>query len=161
MYDVQRGGLFHSPSNTTLRDSGSLFYSTISHKLTPPTPEDFANSQIEQPCGMVPQPSTAYTVSGLSAVVDPEQSACRRLISCAFIPREIIPLIEAIFTSDAETDVIGDLRGEDAQTFIDLVHGVRLQFHLEGDICRFFCPPAPTPSLFTIHLPPIVDLRPP
>ena len=126
MYDVQREGLFRSPSSRTLLNSGSPFCSTTSHKLAPLAPKDFANSQIEQPHDMILRPSTEYTISESSTVVVPEPSACRRLISRAFVPREIISLIEAIFTSEAETDIVGDLRGEDAQTFIDLVHEVRL-----------------------------------
>ena len=150
--DVRRGGPLHPPGNPTVLDSGSLLCSTVSHDLAPLTPKNFANPQIEQPCHVVPQPLTAYTIPESSAVADPELSACRRLISRAFVPREIISLIEAILTNEAETDIIDDLRGEDAQTFIDLVHGVRLQFPFPGHRLIFFAP-SPTPSLF-------VDRRP-
>ena len=63
-----------------------------------------------------------------SILVDPKSSACRRLINHTFSPRKTISLIEVIFTSKAEINIIRDLRGDDAQTFIDVVHGVRFHF---------------------------------
>ena len=105
----------------------SWFYSD----LPPPTPVNFAHVSIKQPDSMAPQPSTLHTVSDPSILVDPESSACRRLISHSLSPHETISLIEAVFTSKAEIDIVRDLRRDDAQTFIDVVHGVRLH------ICSF------------------------
>jgi len=60
--------------------------------------------------------------------VDSKLSACRQLISYTFSPHEIVSLIEVIFTSKAEINIIRGLRGEDAQMFIDVVHEVRPRF---------------------------------
>ena len=64
--------------------------------------------------------------SNLSMPVDLNAPACRRLVSNAFSPHELVSLIEAIFTSKDEVKMIHDLRGETAQTLIDVVHGVHL-----------------------------------
>jgi len=81
-----------------------------------------------------PMTSTLHTASNLPTFVDSKLSACRRLISHAFSPHETVPLIEVIFTSKAEIVIIRGLRGDDAQTFIDVVHEVRPHFffHLRG-----------------------------
>ena len=47
--------------------------------------------------------------------------ACRRLIERVFAPGELPSLIEAAFSSKDETDMIRRLRGNDAQTFIDVI----------------------------------------
>jgi len=39
--------------------------------------------------------------------------------------QEIIPLIETTFTSQDEAKMINDLRGDEAQAFIDMLHKVR------------------------------------
>jgi len=49
------------------------------------------------------------------------------LIARTFFPHDVIPLIEAIFTNQEEVKMIGYLRGDDAQTFIDVIHEVRLR----------------------------------
>ena len=63
---------------------------------------------------------------GPSIPVDPVALACKRLTSRTFLPHEVISLIEAIFTSQDEVKAIGYLRGDDAQTFIDVIHMVRI-----------------------------------
>jgi len=73
---------------------------------------------------------TPDEASDSSTFADPKSSACRRLISHTFSPHEIVSLIQVIFTSKAEINIIRDLRGDDAQTFIDVVHGVRPHFFL-------------------------------
>jgi hypothetical protein len=60
------------------------------------------------------------------SLVDSDVSACKRLISHAYPPQEVISLIEAVFKSKDEIKMISDLRGDDAQTFIDVIHKVRL-----------------------------------
>jgi len=75
-----------------------------------------------------PMASTLHTASNSPTFVDSKLSACRRLISHAFSPHETVPLIEVIFTSKAEIDIIRGLRGDDAQTFIDVVHEVQPHF---------------------------------
>ena len=50
--------------------------------------------------------------------------ACHRLIKRAFILCELSPLIEAVFSSKDEGDLVRCLRGEDAQTFIDVLYEV-------------------------------------
>ena len=66
----------------------------------------------------------------------PEESACRRLISRVFSPREIISLIEEIFMGKDEVNVIGCLGSDAAQTFIEVVHKVRpVVHHICGAAC--------------------------
>lgn len=67
-----------------------------------------------------------YRSPGSSIPVDSIAPACKRLTSHNFFPHEVIPLIEAIFTSQNESKAIGRLRGDDAQTFIDVIHEVRI-----------------------------------
>jgi len=67
--------------------------------------------------------------------------ACKRLISKTFFPHEVVSLIEATFTSKDQVKMICDLRGDDAQTFIDVIHEVRsvlLHFRPRSDhLTRF------------------------
>ena len=83
-----------------------------------------------------PPPTEVCPTPDSSDPVDLDTSACKRLISRAsLLPYDIIPLIEAIFTSKDEAKMIGDLRGDDAQTFVDVVHEVfSVFFHLRGTI---------------------------
>jgi hypothetical protein len=63
--------------------------------------------------------------------------ACRRLTSLShpYLPHEVISLIEAVFKSKDEVKMIGYLRGDDAQTFIDVVHRVRPHpLHFRGTV---------------------------
>lgn len=60
-----------------------------------------------------------------SILVDSSTPAWKRLISYTLLPHEIISLIETIFTSKDEVKAICDLRGDDAQTFINVIHEVR------------------------------------
>lgn len=55
-----------------------------------------------------------------------DASACKRLITNDFPNTELIPLIGEIFTSKDEIKMIGDLPGDAAQTFIDIIHEVRV-----------------------------------
>ena len=71
------------------------------------------------------QPSAIYPTPDPSTIVNLEASVCRRLISRAFSPHELIPLIEEIFTRKDEVNMIGCLDRDAAQTFIDVVHEVR------------------------------------
>lgn len=61
-----------------------------------------------------------------SSLVGLHASACERLIHRAFSPHEVISLIEAVFTSKREIQMVRDLRGDAAQVFIDVVHEARL-----------------------------------
>ena len=51
--------------------------------------------------------------------------ACWRLSKRAFTPDELLPLIETIFSSTDEGDLVRCLRGDDAQTFIDVIDEAR------------------------------------
>ena len=51
--------------------------------------------------------------------------ACKRLISGALSQQQVIYLIKVIFTSKDEVAMIRDLRGDDAQAFVDTVYEVR------------------------------------
>ena len=78
-------------------------------------------------------PLTDYLALDSFIPVDFDVPACKRLtsLSHAFFPHEVISLIEVVFKSKDEVKMIGHLRGEDAQIFIDVIHRVRphpLQF---------------------------------
>ena len=75
--------------------------------------------------GLSPTTSTLHTASNSPTILDSKLSACRRLINHTFSPHETVSLIEGIFTSKAEINIIRDLRGDDAQAFVDVVHEVR------------------------------------
>ena len=51
--------------------------------------------------------------------------ACKRLIDRRFLPHEVLSLIGALLTSKGEVEVVDSLHGQDAQTFVDVIHGVR------------------------------------
>ena len=70
-------------------------------------------------------PLTIHPVPDLSNLVSLGTPACTRLISRSFSPQQIISLIEAIFTSKDEVAMVRDLRGDDVQTFVDVVNEVR------------------------------------
>jgi len=84
------------------------------------------------------------TTPDSSILLDLDAPACTRLTSRAFSPHEVIPLIEAIFTNQNEVKMIGYLRGDDAQTFIDVIHEVRLYATLFTR--RSLIPVQPSPS---------------
>lgn len=68
-------------------------------------------------------------------LVDIITPAYKRLIDYDFSPDEVIPLVEAIFASPIERGAIGDLCGDNAQIFIDVVHEVRSTLlHFRGAI---------------------------
>jgi len=48
----------------------------------------------------------------------------KRLASRAFLPHEVISLIEATLVNQDEVKAIGNLCGDDAQNFIDVIHEV-------------------------------------
>ena len=50
--------------------------------------------------------------------------ACQRLAERAFAPDELRLLIEAVFSGTDEGDLVRCLRGDDAQTFIDVIDEV-------------------------------------
>ena len=54
--------------------------------------------------------------------------ACTRLIKRAFAPEELPSLVEAVFSSKVEGDMIRGLVGDDAQVFIDVIDEVRSTF---------------------------------
>ena len=64
----------------------------------------------------------------LPTPADSETPAWKRLTSRSLPPPEVISLIKAIFTNRDEVEVICDLRGDDAQSFIDAIHKVRFVF---------------------------------
>jgi len=83
----------------------------------------------------------SYGENKSSIIVDPDAPACKRLISKAFFPHEVTSLIETIFTSKDQVKMIGDLRGDDAQAFIDVIHKVcftPLHFWARSDYLALF-----------------------
>ena len=87
-------------------------------------------------------PLMAHPVPELSGLPGPDIPACKRLISGSLSQQQIISLIKAIFTSKDEVAMIRDLRGDDAQTFVDVVNEV----HFASSSFNFFC-------FFNFHLP--------
>jgi len=63
-----------------------------------------------------------------STLVDLKEPACKRLISHAFSPREVVSLVEAVLANNDEVKMVREFRGDAAQAFVDVVHGVRLHF---------------------------------
>jgi len=56
-----------------------------------------------------------------------EQPAWERLISHALSTRERIPLVTAIFSDRNEVGMVGNLCGDNAQTFINVIDEVRIR----------------------------------
>ena len=79
---------------------------------------------------------TVDPTSGLSTLVDHSMPAYKRLISGDFSPQELISLIGAIFTSKDEVRMICNLCGDDAQTFIDVIHEVHSAAFRFRDVAR-------------------------
>jgi len=65
---------------------------------------------------------TVYSNSGSPILAGPP--AWKRLASRAFLPHEVISLIEATLMTQDEVKTIGNLCGDDAQDFVDVVHEV-------------------------------------
>ena len=81
---------------------------------------------------------------------DSDTPAWKRLISRPLLPLEAISLIGVIFTSKLEVKKVCDLRGDDAQTFIDGLHEVRFVFLPFGGTADYLSPLRPfTPELLT------------
>ena len=57
----------------------------------------------------------------------PGTSAWKHLISRTFPSHEVVSLVEGIFEDEEEVRALNDLRGDDAQTFIDVIHEVRFR----------------------------------
>ena len=76
---------------------------------------------------------TRDTTQRSSVTADSEAPAWKRLISLTLLPHEIISLIEVIFASRDEVQAICVLHGDDAQTFIDVIHGVCFLFLPSSD----------------------------
>lgn len=64
------------------------------------------------------------TVPGSSIPVDPYTPAWKRLIGHTLPPREVISFIGTIFTNKDEIKMICDLRENNAQSFINVIHEV-------------------------------------
>ena len=69
-----------------------------------------------------------HTAQGSPIPVESHKPAWERLISHGLLPQEATSLIEEILTSKDEVNLIRDLRGDDAQTFIDALDKVYLVF---------------------------------
>jgi len=66
--------------------------------------------------------------------LNPNAPACERLIRRAFALHELPSLIEAISSGEDESDTIRCLRGDDAQTFIDVIDEARSTLPSTRDI---------------------------
>ena len=77
---------------------------------------------------------------------------CKRLIDRGFLPHELLPLIqETIMNEDEIKVMIDSLYGDNAQTFVDVVHEVRRRFFF---VSVTQSDPTCHPVLFTFELPP-------
>ena len=119
-HDAQQEGRLNLPTPSGRKPP----YLDTRQKSTPPISRGLAGLSIRPSDDMASSPSISYTTSDSSILADSQLSPCRRLINNTFPPHETISLIEAIFTSKAEIDVVRDLRGDSAQKFIDVVHEV-------------------------------------
>ena len=81
--------------------------------------QDPKNSEGDQP---------SEGAGGSFIPVNSDAPAWERLISHTLLPREIIPLIETIFTSEDEVKMILDLGGHSAQAFVNAIHEVCFAF---------------------------------
>ena len=61
----------------------------------------------------------------LSPLLNLNTTACERLIRRAFTPRELLSLVEVIFSNKGENNIARCLRTDDAQTFADVIYEVR------------------------------------
>ena len=93
--------------------------SRLYHKLVGSTDHP---SHVTPNCDL---PVTAYPIPS-PPPADHHVPACRRLIDRAFTPSDVVPLIGAVFMSRDELQLVSEFRGDDAQTFIDVIFEVRL-----------------------------------
>lgn len=68
----------------------------------------------------------AHPAPGPSILLNSDTPAWKRLCAHASLPHEVISLVQAIFMSKDEVKSIFDLRGDDAQSFLDVIHKVCL-----------------------------------
>ena len=118
---------FHSSLISSSKDKSVKFWQ-IGTPLTDPVVTITAGLAILPAPNNTPiqalQPMAGHLTSNSSTLVNPGVSACRRLISRAFSPHEIVSLIEEIFTRPGEVNMIRCLDRDAAQAFIDVVHEV-------------------------------------
>lgn len=67
---------------------------------------------------------TVCPAPGSPAPLNSNTPAWKRLCGHPSLPHEVISLVNGIFTSKDELKKIFDLRGDDAQTFVDVIHKV-------------------------------------
>ena len=65
-----------------------------------------------------------YAASASPTLAGSNEPAWKRLAGRAFLPHELISLIEAALMSQDEVKTIGNLCGDGAQSFIDVIHEV-------------------------------------
>lgn len=111
-----------TPGDKVSRDAISPSLATAKLKLQPTF----------SPCGHHDQHQLeeGTTAPGSFIPANSDAPAWKRLISPTLFPHEVIPTIEAIFTSEDEVKMIFGLRADDAQSFVDAIHGVRFVFLL-------------------------------
>ena len=74
-------------------------------------------------------PLPVFPTPQSSLHLDFDGSACKRLITHKFSRDGVVALIGEIFTSQDEVKMIGFLRADQAQTFIDVIDEVRVYVH--------------------------------
>ena len=89
----------------------------------------------------LPSPIFCETPAVLLSFLYLDTPAFQRLMSHAFKPHELAFLIEAVFWSEDQTDVIRSLRGANAQTFIDVTDEVRSPLFRHREIWSIDDPP--------------------
>jgi len=84
----------------------------------PPLSRDDTRTRNED---LTPAVGSALDLPLLANVDEP---AWKRLASRAFLPHGVVSLIETILMSEDEVKMIGNLSGDDAQNFVDVIHEV-------------------------------------
>ena len=85
-----------------------------------PAPDLFLDEDLSLTNGTVPYSPTP----GPSLVLGSGKQALELLVSCPIPEGKLASLIEATFSSERVSDIVGCLTGNDAQTFIDVVDEV-------------------------------------
>ena len=88
------------------------------------------NLFLDEDLGIIEDAAPPPPVTPQSPPLDSGERALQRLISGDIPKDEFASLIEGIFSGGRAANMVSGLTGQDAQTFIDAVDGVRRRFNL-------------------------------
>ena len=85
------------------------------------------NRELAREANLVSLVVRSHGLSGFNGIpqVDLGTQAWKRLIGRAFSSHEVISSIEATFTSADVLEITRDLRGDDSQSFVNVIHKVQ------------------------------------